>query len=604
MKNIALLIAIFISLATVPVAQAQRWDLIEDFSTTSNTQGDLWTYANGAPGVNEVTLKEMFDDNFHGDAWIPGPAQGAWSIDETDECCGYFAYNSSNVDQTFGIAGPVASGGNYVSPPDAAPGEGVESSTMAVWTSPIAGSVNITYSYRALLYGAMDFYVDHFDGTETTTLNFGSLTGFDGEAPDSGLLDLDDIPVAIGDQLRFVLDNSDGGNWDSGSMTATITFGDGSLPTERAWGADISGDWNVRGNWSPRGVPNANDQTVTFGGVINTPQVVFTESDVTVKGINFLSGNSYAIVGSGSVNLEAGTPPSNIEVLLGDHKFQAPVNLNNDAEVTTSTGASITFHNSLNLNGHTLTKFGDGDMSIRNDQITGNGTVSIQGGSISGNGTVGGDLSNDAGSVAPGNSPGILSVDGNFTQSAGGTLEIELASNDGVVGTDHDRLDVALSANLDGTLDLQLDEGYTPTMGDSFAGLVTAGTISGEFATISNVVIDGRRGVAVTYTGTTVDAQIGLRGNRDIANGDLDVDTSDLTTSIINFTGAGGTGKTWAKGDTDGDGDVDTSDLTNSIINFTGARSAISAHSVPEPHSLILLLVGMVTTLARRRRNG
>jgi len=110
MKNIALLIAILTSLATVPVAQAQRWDLIEDFSTTSNTQGDIWTYANGAPGVNEVTLKEMFDNNFHGDAWIPGPAQGAWSIDETDECCGYFAYNSSNVDQTFGIAGPVASG--------------------------------------------------------------------------------------------------------------------------------------------------------------------------------------------------------------------------------------------------------------------------------------------------------------------------------------------------------------------------------------------------------------------------------------------------------------------------------------------------------------
>ena len=55
---------------------------------------------------------------------------------------------------------------------------------------------------------------------------------------------------------------------------------------------------------------------------------------------------------------------------------------------------------------------------------------------------------------------------------------------------------------------------------------------------------------------------------------DTDVDTSDLTTAIINFTSAGGAGKTWNQGDTDGDGDIDTSDLTTAIINFTGAMSS------------------------------
>ena len=52
---------------------------------------------------------------------------------------------------------------------------------------------------------------------------------------------------------------------------------------------------------------------------------------------------------------------------------------------------------------------------------------------------------------------------------------------------------------------------------------------------------------------------------------DGDVDTSDLTTAIINFTGAGGAEKTWSDGDIDGDGDVDTGDLTQAIISFTGA---------------------------------
>jgi len=59
---------------------------------------------------------------------------------------------------------------------------------------------------------------------------------------------------------------------------------------------------------------------------------------------------------------------------------------------------------------------------------------------------------------------------------------------------------------------------------------------------------------------------------------------------------AGDARKTWA----DGDGDVDTSDLTTSIINFTSALSS-GASAVPEPGSLILLLLG-ITFLASRRR--
>jgi len=62
---------------------------------------------------------------------------------------------------------------------------------------------------------------------------------------------------------------------------------------------------------------------------------------------------------------------------------------------------------------------------------------------------------------------------------------------------------------------------------------------------------------------------------------DQDIDTGDLTRAIVNFTSAGGSGKTWSQGDTDGDGDVDTGDLTTAIINFTGARSRLALGSSP-----------------------
>ena len=84
---------------------------------------------------------------------------------------------------------------------------------------------------------------------------------------------------------------------------------------------------------------------------------------------------------------------------------------------------------------------------------------------------------------------------------------------------------------------------------------------------------------------------------------DRDVDTEDLTTSIMNFTSAGGSGKLWADGDTDGDSDVDTSDLTTSIINFTGAMSA-AVSAVPEPGGLTILIAGVIAGLGWGRQIG
>ena len=66
---------------------------------------------------------------------------------------------------------------------------------------------------------------------------------------------------------------------------------------------------------------------------------------------------------------------------------------------------------------------------------TGGGTIDVQEGTVQGSGTVGGSLVNTSGTVAPGNSPGTLTVDGDFSQAAGGTLAIELAGTLQLIGT-------------------------------------------------------------------------------------------------------------------------------------------------------------------------
>ncbi|MEK6702734.1 MAG: hypothetical protein AABZ53_10760 [Planctomycetota bacterium] len=86
------------------------------------------------------------------------------------------------------------------------------------------------------------------------------------------------------------------------------------------------------------------------------------------------------------------------------------------------------------------------------------------------------------GTVSPGNSPGTLSVQGAFDQSApSGILDIELAGL--TPGTQHDVLAISGAAALGGTLRVRLLDGFLPTSGDSFT-ILTAASITGAFSTV------------------------------------------------------------------------------------------------------------------------
>src|SRR5262249_51447751 len=108
-------------------------------------------------------------------------------------------------------------------------------------------------------------------------------------------------------------------------------------------------------------------------------------------------------------------------------------------------------------------------------------TVSIQGGSLSGSGTVNGNVTN-GGLVSPGGDGvvGILTINGNYTQTGAGSLNIDL---DGTTqGTTYDWLKISGAASLDGTLTVSLLDSFSPQLNDSFK-ILTFGSRSGDFAT-------------------------------------------------------------------------------------------------------------------------
>jgi hypothetical protein len=101
--------------------------------------------------------------------------------------------------------------------------------------------------------------------------------------------------------------------------------------------------------------------------------------------------------------------------------------------------------------------------------------LDLQAGLLTGSGTVVGPVRNAAGIVAPGTSPGTLTV-GDFTQDPLGTLAIELQS----LGN-RDLLLVNGTASLGGTLALSCFGLCGFAVGDEFVILDSSGDLSGTF---------------------------------------------------------------------------------------------------------------------------
>jgi hypothetical protein len=127
-------------------------------------------------------------------------------------------------------------------------------------------------------------------------------------------------------------------------------------------------------------------------------------------------------------------------------------------------------------------------------------TLNIQGGSLSGAGTIAGNVSS-GGSVRPGASPGIINITGNYTQTSTGALDIEIGGL--AAGTQFDQLNISGTATLNGTLNIQLINGFVPNVGDAFQILSYASNV-GTFATINGLIIGNAKKFQASYNPTNL----------------------------------------------------------------------------------------------------
>jgi len=116
----------------------------------------------------------------------------------------------------------------------------------------------------------------------------------------------------------------------------------------------------------------------------------------------------------------------------------------------------------------------EGGALIVNGRFTAGGGLTVfQSALLGGSGVINANVINN-GTISPGNSPGTLTINGDFTQNAGGTLLIEIANLNVF-----DRLIVTGAASLAGTLQVA-DLGGQLAFGQQYE-ILQAGSINGTF---------------------------------------------------------------------------------------------------------------------------
>ena len=191
---------------------------------------------------------------------------------------------------------------------------------------------------------------------------------------------------------------------------------------------------------------------------------------------------------------------------------------------------------------------------------------------LNGHGTVYSDLYfHNEGHIAPGFSPGAITLDAPTTLGEESNVDIQLGGT--TAEDEYDVIHLAANRTLDlgGALNLSLIDEFEPEL---YAPAVTiidseeGASINGRFATVSNVGT-GQKRLAVIYVDATdeatgkVDVVAAVAGD---SNVDGNVDFRDLVVLAQNYNQL--TGQSWQTADFNGDGATTFEDLVSLAQNY------------------------------------
>lgn len=216
-----------------------------------------------------------------------------------------------------------------------------------------------------------------------------------------------------------------------------------------------------------------------------------------------------ALSGAGSVDLTSG----NLSI-GGSSSTTFSGDISGNGGLIKSGSGSLTLTGINDYSGATSVTAGQLIVGLGGNGSAADSSITVSGtGTLSGSGSIGALTVSTGGTVAPGNSPGILSS-GDFSL-AGGTLLAEL--NGTAAGTSYDQLNVTGTVSLAGILNLSL--GFTPAEDDIFFLILNDGSdaVTGTFNGLAEGVVFSSGGSAFRITYEADSASSDFMGGNDVA---------------------------------------------------------------------------------------
>ncbi len=347
----------------------------------------------------------------------------------------------------------------------------------------LAGMLNVI---DAGGFGAGTYRLFEYGGSLTNNgLNIASVPT--GVNPGNLLLDLN-----TGGQISLIYSPTNGNSGVNGTVINTIT------------GEVVATNFVANQQYWDGSSYNAN-------GVIDGGNGVWKLADTNWTNVQGMINGAWAgqtavfTATPGTVTLGENIPFQKLIFEVGGYRIEGgnfQLYSTGDAEIQTLSGTT-TLNATTIING-SFTKSGGGKLDLRSPMLAAGGTIIAQGtlavnsvltspsvlvshgATLMGSGLIIGNVTS-SGIVAPGNSIGTLSIDGNYTQRSNGTLQIEIGSP-----ANHDLLVVSGTAKLSGTLEI-VSLGYDAAYGDQIPFLL-AGKITGKFNSIEMPQADLYRG--------------------------------------------------------------------------------------------------------------
>jgi len=313
--------------------------------------------------------------------------------------------------------------------------------------------------------------------------------------------------LGFGTDARGVLTiDGPGSSWTSGQNNIIGYYGEGELNVTN--GATISTGQTMIGRFGGTGVVNMDGTTwtCTSGMWVGFQNNASLFSPIGTGVLNVINGATVTApnlgvatrwTSDGTVNISG--VGSQLMTTVSDVSlsflFSASVpgsQLRSTARVNVGAGGTLTSGAAVRV--------WDGTLDLNGGTVNAATTCELTFGTLSGFGQVNADVVNTDGFVSPGTPTGILNVNGSFTQTANGTVSVEIGGL--LAGTSFDQLNMTGTAALAGTLDVALINGFTPAPGDMF-DILTAGAVSGTFDVEVLPTLGGGMSFNVNYSDPT-----------------------------------------------------------------------------------------------------